>query len=108
MISAPATNTFAIGASAPRGDVPPRPPLPTEVPPVTPPTPATPAPEVRVQVPLVYAEPRWEYRDLARTLPEQGLPSADELNALGADGWELAATVSDGRTVHYYLKRSLP
>jgi len=54
---------------------------------------------------LVYAteNPTWEYKVLARSLDD--LPGADELNALGRDGWELAGTVSAAEQVYYYFKR---
>ena len=45
------------------------------------------------QVPTVYvSEPvSWEYKCLKRGLGEEALPTEDELNVLGRDGWELAA-----------------
>lgn len=44
----------------------------------------------------------WEY------LVIEEKPSADKLNALGAQGWELVAVVSPGHFVlHYFFKRLL-
>jgi len=45
---------------------------------------------------------RWEYRVLARA-------AQDDLNKLGADGWELTAAVYDpDRMIHItYLKRPI-
>ena len=48
-------------------------------------------------------EPRWEYREVIREAPD--LVSEAELNALGAEGWELTGVAPAGRYVHYYLKR---
>lgn len=47
---------------------------------------------------------RWEYRRVDRSGPGQ-LLTEDELNRMGADGWELAGVVSDYSGTHYYLKR---
>jgi hypothetical protein len=62
-------------------------------------------PDVHVQPPLVFVEPAWEYKHVARTLAGQGPLGEDELNELGAQGWELAGVLSDGQSAHYYLKR---
>ena len=72
------------------------------------PFPPKPAPPQggRLAPPLVPVEPRWEYRDVTRDLDAEGLPSEAELNALGAEHWELVDTVADGRTVHFYFKRA--
>lgn len=45
---------------------------------------------------------RWEYMTITKTLKNE------ELNALGAEGWELVAVVSPGHFVlHYFFKREL-
>ena len=62
-------------------------------------------PSVRVQPPLVYVEPAWEYKHLTRSATEQEPLSEAELNALGNDAWELVSVFTDGRSVHFYFKR---
>lgn len=58
-------------------------------------------------VPRIYvSEPvRWEYKQLARDMEGEGLLEEEALDALGADGWELAAAVSRGQRVTYIFKR---
>ncbi len=64
-------------------------------------------PNVRVQPPMVFVreEARWEYKHLARNLAEEPAPTEADLNALGAEGWELAGVFSDSLRVHCYFKR---
>ena len=62
-------------------------------------------PEVHVHPPLVFVPPAWEYQEVVRSLDEAGALTEPELNALGADGWELAGILQDGRQVNYYFKR---
>jgi hypothetical protein len=59
----------------------------------------------RVEPPWVPMEPRWEYKEVERDLAEGTLPSEEELNALGAEHWELAGVVSEAGRVHFYFKR---
>lgn len=62
-------------------------------------------PEVHVSPPLVYVEPRFEYKQLAREITG-GPPVNDaELDELGRGGWELVSVLSDGRTAYFYFKR---
>jgi hypothetical protein len=58
-----------------------------------------------LQPPWVPVEPRWEYKEVVRDLAGEGLPTEDELNALGAEHWELASVAHEGRRVHFYFKR---
>jgi hypothetical protein len=51
--------------------------------------------------------PTWEYRHLVRDLSTEGLPSDAELDALGAEGWELVTVLTDGRSAHFYWKRQV-
>jgi hypothetical protein len=62
------------------------------------------APESRIAPPFVPVEPRWEYKEVVREV-ESGLLSEAELNALGAEGWELASAVPADAQVHFYFKR---
>ncbi len=70
----------------------------------SPPEPQRP-PGAHVQPPIVYVEPRWEYRHLVRDLAEEATLDETELNALGAKGWELVAVLAHGSTAHFYFKR---
>jgi len=54
-----------------------------------------------VQPPVVYVQPVWEYKHLAA----ETAPDETELNALGAEGWELVGVVPTPTAVHCYLKR---
>ena len=56
--------------------------------------------------PLVWVEPRWEYRDVVRHVSDEGPLSEAELNVLGAEHWELAGVIPTGEWVHYYFKRA--
>ena len=77
-------------------EIPPRPPGS----PVPPPVPHG----SRLDTPMVPVEPRWEYREVVRAIGA-GLMSTAELDALGAEHWELAGVVSAGDQVHFYFKR---
>ena len=71
----------------------------TLTPPYVPPLPPQ-VPDVRVHPPLVYVQPVWEYKHMAVESP----PDEAELNALGADGWELVGVVPAANAVHFYFK----
>jgi hypothetical protein len=77
-------------------EIPPRPPWS----PVPPPTHG----EGRIEPPIVPVEPQWEYREVVREVGA-GPMSTEELNALGAQHWELAGVVSAGERIHFYFKR---
>ncbi len=75
---------------------------PTSTPPYVPPIPPPPPlPGVHVQPPMVYIPAIWEYQHLATE------PGADEqeLNSLGARGWELVGIVPLASATHFYFKR---
>ena len=59
----------------------------------------------RMEPPWVPIEPRWEYKDVVRTLEIDGPLSEAELNALGSEHWELAGVLGEGGQVHFYFKR---
>ena len=46
----------------------------------------------------------WEYHYIRRESGESALAQA-ELDALGADGWELVGVASAGAALHFYFKR---
>lgn len=81
--------------------IPSEPPFPHQppVPPI-----GEPGPRLMPQPPTVYMPPAWEYRVLQHA--PDALPTEDEMNALGADGWELAAVVPAPAILHYYFKRT--
>ena len=67
--------------------------------------PGSPTPhEGHIEPPFVPLEPRWEYKDVVREVAT-GLLSEAELNALGAEHWELTGVVPAGTRVHFYFKR---
>ena len=53
--------------------------------------------------PMVYVDEaqRWEYKRLV----SEDAPGEDELNALGAEGWELVSSLTHEGTVYLYFKR---
>lgn len=65
-------------------------------------------PEVRGFRPsmvYVYEDTAWKYKRVSRDLVHEELPTEEEMNALGAEGWELAGVVNQSDKVHFYLKR---
>ena len=69
-----------------------------------PPRPAEPH-GAHISPPWVPVTPRWEYKEVVRSLETEALPTEQELDRLGADGWELAGVANEGRRVHLYFKR---
>ncbi len=69
--------------------------------------PGDPHPQGLVQPPMVYVTTpaKWEYKQLVRNLAQGAAPTAEELNVLGADGWELAGVFTDSPVVYFYFKR---
>jgi hypothetical protein len=53
----------------------------------------------------VKEKPVWAYKRFVRNLAKEKVPTEDELNVLGADGWELAAVFTDSSFVYFYLKQ---
>jgi hypothetical protein len=47
----------------------------------------------------VYEKQRWEYRVITSAMSE------DELNTMGADGWELLSVVALPAKTQFYFKR---
>jgi hypothetical protein len=60
-----------------------------------------------IQPPIVDVhEPlRWEYKQLIRNVAEVHAPTKEELNTLGAEGWEFAGLFMDVPRVYVYFKR---
>jgi hypothetical protein len=63
------------------------------------------APGVQPPMVYVYEDTAWEYKRLCRDLAHEDLPTEEEMNTLGAKGWELAGVVSRADKVYFYLKR---
>lgn len=42
---------------------------------------------------------------MVRTTPEEDVLGASELNALGADGWELVTAFTESNRIHFYFQR---
>jgi hypothetical protein len=59
---------------------------------------------VRIEPPRVPVEPQWEYTVVVRDVAA-GPVSEAELNALGAEHWELVGIVPEGARIHFYFKR---
>ena len=53
----------------------------------------------------VYEDTTWGYKRLSRDLAHEGVPTEEEMNTLGAEGWELAGVVSQSDKAFFYLKR---
>ena len=53
----------------------------------------------------VYEDQAWEYKLVARGASQGWRLPEQELNALGDEGWELAAIASVPDAAHFYFKR---
>lgn len=60
-----------------------------------------------IRPPMIYVEKRlsWEYRQIVRNLKKDGPLSDDELNTLGAEGWEMSGVAQQASLTYYYFKR---
>lgn len=60
-----------------------------------------------IQPPVVYVDEAaaWEYKLVVRNLRTEQAPSEEELNALGADGWEMSGVFADLPFTYFYFKR---
>jgi hypothetical protein len=54
---------------------------------------------------MVHVTPTWVYKRIQRPLVELAGIADSELDALGADGWELTSVVAEGGTAHFFFKR---
>lgn len=61
----------------------------------------------RIVPPMVFVPPTWEYKHVVRRVPDESLLHEAELNALGADGWELVSVSTEPTAVHFYFKRAV-
>ena len=69
--------------------------------------PHEPKPPEPVHPPMIYIkEPlKWEYKQITRDPEKESPLSEDELNALGAEGWEMSGVAQHSSTTHFYFKR---
>jgi len=79
-------------------------PYPSRLPEIPEPLRQAPSP-FRVEPPLVFVPLKWEYKYLVRNPVDEPPIGEEELNALGAEGWELAAVFAGPGSVHFYFKR---
>ena len=61
--------------------------------------------EVKIQPPMVFVHPVWEYKHLVRKRPTEQPPEDADLNALGVEGWELVGMFVEADALHFYFKR---
>jgi hypothetical protein len=61
----------------------------------------------RPSPPMVYVTEKtvWEYKQVIRNLSESKIPSEDELNGLGKEGWELVTAFVNANNLCMYFKR---
>ena len=59
--------------------------------------------------PMVYIEKKltWEYKQIARNLKKEKPLDEAELNALGAEGWEMSGVAQHSTNMYFYFKRSV-
>ncbi len=57
--------------------------------------------------PMVYVTEKtiWEYKQIVRSLAKDNIPTEEELNRLGKDGWELVSTLNYSEFVYLFFKR---
>jgi hypothetical protein len=59
-------------------------------------------------MPIVYINEQtvWEYQRITRQGKKDAMPTEEELNELGRDGWELSGVTTVEKTVYFYFKRA--
>jgi hypothetical protein len=72
-----------------------------------PPQPSQPDPNPQVNPPMIYVQssPSWKYKQIMRDLTTEKALTEDELNKLGAEGWELAGTLMQNTVAYFYFKQ---
>lgn len=71
--------------------------------------PYEPKPHETIRPPTIYIEKHliWEYRQIVRNLKKEGPLSDKELNALGAEGWEMSGVAQQSPLTYFYFKRQI-
>jgi hypothetical protein len=66
-------------------------------------------PKKPVRPPMVYVEKKlkWEYKQIVRNLKKEKPLDDAELNALGAEGWEMSGVAQHSTNIYFYFKRSV-
>lgn len=66
-------------------------------------------PKKPVRPPMVYVEKKlkWEYKQLTRNLKKEKPLDETELNALGAEGWEMSGVTQHPPFTYFYFKRAV-
>jgi hypothetical protein len=54
---------------------------------------------------MVHVTPTWAYKHVQHPLVELTGSADSELDALGAEGWELTGVVAEGGMVHFFFTR---
>lgn len=60
-----------------------------------------------VRTPTIYVKEslKWEYKQIIRNLEKESPLGEEELNALGADGWEMSGVMHQPPLAYFYFKR---
>jgi hypothetical protein len=60
-----------------------------------------------IRPPMVYVKEstKWEYKQIVRNLDKESPLAEAELNALGAEGWEMSGVTQQPPLAYYYFKR---
>ena len=60
-----------------------------------------------IHPPMIYVKEslKWEYKQITRDLEKESPLSDEELNALGAEGWEMSGVAQQPPLTYYYFKR---
>ena len=60
-----------------------------------------------IRPPMIYVKTssKWEYKQIVRNLKKDGALSDEELNALGAEGWEMSGVAQQPPLTYFYFKR---
>jgi len=60
-----------------------------------------------IQPPMIYIKEslKWEYKQIVRNFKKEKPLDEAELNALGAEGWEMSGIAQHLSAVYFYFKR---
>ena len=60
-----------------------------------------------IRPPMIYVKEsvKWEYKQIVRDLKKENPPYEAELNALGAEGWEMSGVAQQTPFAYFYFKR---